>query len=185
MKIMLKKHSHLTLVFVTTLLSIAVTLLIMFIGYKLMDTEIQRTELIIGVIAPLLIASTVTWYLYGLIKKLGNLERELRQRITKEKEEIYFATIRGTQHVTNNLLNQLILVDMELENHPSFNKETLNLFHEMLNETKKLIKKLSSVDLITPESIKKSVEPSNGYSKNTATRTIVPLIKQDCMMRGN
>ncbi len=156
---LIRKYSRLTLTYTTTLLSVSVTLLIMLIGYKLMGEEIRKTELIIAVTAPLLIASTVSWYLYGLIKKLGNLERELRRRITKEKEEVYLATIRGAQHVTNNLLNELILVDMEIENHPSFNKETLNLFHEMLHEAKKLIKKLSSVELITPESIRKSVEP--------------------------
>lgn len=161
---LLKKYNRSSLVFVTTLLSISVTLLILLIGYKLMDEEIQKTEVIIAVIAPLLIASTVSWYLYGLIKKLENLEQELRQRITKEKEEVYFATIRGAQHVTNNLLNGLILVDMEIEKHPSFNKMTLNLFHEMLNEAKKLIKKLSTVEFITPESIRRSIEPGDDYS---------------------
>lgn len=43
---------------------------------------------------------------------------------------------------------------MEIEKHPTFNKETAMLFHEMLYEAKQLIDKLSSVDLITPESIK-------------------------------
>ena len=156
----IKGNSRLTLVLITTLLSISFSLLFVFIGYKLMDEEIRKPEIIMAVIAPLLIASTVCWYLYGLIKKLEELESELRQRITKEKEEVYFATIRGAQHVVNNLLNGLILVDMEIEKHPTFDKETSVLFHEMLYESKKLIDKLSSVELITPESIKKSVEPT-------------------------
>ncbi|MDU9050388.1 MAG: hypothetical protein Q3M30_16205 [Candidatus Electrothrix sp. Rat3] len=155
-----RKSSQVTLVLVTTLLSISLALLIVFIGYKVMDDQIRKTEIIMTIIAPLVISSTVTWYLYGLIKRLESLEQELRQRITKEKEAVYFATIRGAQHITNNLLNGLILVDMEIEKHPTFNKETAMLFHEMLYEAKQLIDKLSSVDLITPESIKKSVEPT-------------------------
>lgn len=156
----IRSHNRLTLVLITTLVCVFLALLIVFIGYKLMDDEIRKTTILMAVIAPLLIASTVCWYLYGLIKKLEELELELRQRITKEKEEVYFATIRGAQHVVNNLLNGLILVDMEIGKHPTFNKETSALFHEMLYESKKLIDKLSSVELITPESIKKSVEPT-------------------------
>ena len=108
----IRSHNRLTLVLITTLVCVFLALLIVFIGYKLMDDEIRKTTILMAVIAPLLIASTVCWYLYGLIKKLEELELELRQRITKEKEEVYFATIRGAQHVVNNLLNGLILVDI-------------------------------------------------------------------------
>ncbi len=156
-----KNCNRLTLVSVTTLLSIILTLLVIIIGYKLMGVKIRQAEIIIGICAPLLVAPMVTWYLYGLIKKLDALEQRLRLRITREKEDVYSATIHGTQHVVNNLLNGLTLVDMELENHPSFNKKILDMFHEMLSESKKLIEDLSSVKLINAKEIKESVAPKS------------------------
>ena len=156
---LVNNYTRFTLVAATTLLSIAVTLFVLFIGYQLMGEEIRKAEIIIAIIAPLLIASTVTWYLYGLIKKLDCLQQELRQRMTKEKENVYLATIQGAQHITNNLLNQLTLIDMEIRKHPSFDAEILKLFNEMRSESKALIDDLSSVKQIHPEAIKRSVDP--------------------------
>lgn len=70
-----RKSSQVTLVLVTTLLSISLALLIVFIGYKVMDDQIRKTEIIMTIIAPLVISSTVTWYLYGLIKGWRVLSR--------------------------------------------------------------------------------------------------------------
>lgn len=131
-----------------------------------MDVPIRYSEIIAGICAPLCIASVVTWYLYGLIKRLDALEQKLRQRITREKEDVYLATIHGAQHVVNNLLNGLMLVDMELENHPSFNKTVLSMFHDMLSESKQLIEDLSSVKRINPKTIKASVAPKPSRKGN-------------------
>jgi hypothetical protein len=74
-----------------------------------------------------------------------------------EKKNIYLATMSGAQHITNNLLNGLKLVEMEITKHPTFDKEVVELFDGMLVEADTLMKKLSSVEKIDPDVIKKSV----------------------------
>jgi PAS domain S-box-containing protein len=80
----------------------------------------------------------------------------LRQR---EKENVYRATVSGTQHILNNLLNQLSLVRIEIDKHPDFDKDVSIAFDKIKNEAKKLVDKLSSVEEIDEENIKKSVYP--------------------------
>jgi hypothetical protein len=157
----LKKYNRLTLTALTTLLVVIVSLLFVFFGYKLIGVELRNTEIFFAFFVPLLIASTINWYIYGLIKRLEQLETELRESITKEKENVYLATIHGAQHVTNNLLNGLQLVTLEIENHPSFDKTTLDLFSEMQEEARGLIESLSSVKQVSPETILKSVNPEH------------------------
>lgn len=153
------KYKRSSLVSLTTLFCTVATLLFIFVGYKLMGVKVRETEIFIGTISSLVIASTVSWYLFGLIKKLEALEKKLRDSISKEKEDIYLATIQGAQHITNNLLNELQLVKFEIKKHPDFDKQVENMFSGMLAEAKKLIKDLSSVKHIDATEIKHSVYP--------------------------
>lgn len=155
----MKNYSRLTLVVATTLISIVSSLFILFLIYKLMGVPVRKYEIIIATVAPLIIASIIAWYLYGLLKKLEQLEEELRQSISKEKEAIYVASIQSAQHVINNLLNQLKLVELEVKNQPDFDKEVANLFVVMMDEAEGLMKQLSSVKQIDAEEIKRSVSP--------------------------
>ena len=77
----------------------------------------------------------------------------------REKEKIYYATISSAQHITNNLLNQLTLVEMEVEKHPEFDKKILKMFQGMQKEASSLLTDLSSVKKIEPEEIIQSVYP--------------------------
>ncbi len=151
--------NRLTLVVITTLCCIFISLTIQYFLYNWLAVEMRPAEIGIGILAPLLIASAVTWYLFGLIKKLEKLEIELRHSISKEKEEVYLATINGAQHITNNLLNGLTLVDMEIRNHPTFNQEAKAHFNELRTNSKTLMQQLSSVDEIHPDKIRKAVAP--------------------------
>lgn len=83
----------------------------------------------------------------------------LNRQIKEEKEIIYLATIHGAQHITNNLLNQLKIVEIEIENHPEFDKAVSSMFNDMLVEANTLIKDLSSVGNIDGETIRKSIQP--------------------------
>jgi len=132
-----------------------------------MGVEVRRHELLIGIIAPLLIASSISWFLYGLLKRLSVLEEELRQSISKEKEAIYLASIIGAQHVTNNLLNQLQLVELEINRQPSFDKEIAKCFVDMQLEANGLMKKLSSVKEIEADEIKRSVSSDKNSELNS------------------
>lgn len=159
MKHFLHDYSRTTLVVGTTIISIIASLLIVTSLYALMDVQVRRYEVVIAIVAPLLIASTICWYLYGLLKKLECLEQALRQSISKEKEAIYLASIQSAQHVIYNLLNQLKLVELEVKKQENFDKEIAELFGGMQAEAKGLMKKLSSVKEIDADEIKRSVDP--------------------------
>ena len=78
MRQLLNKFNQMTLVIVTTLFSILFTLFLLFAVYQILDVQIRPPEVIVGTLAPLLIASTVTWYLFGLLKELDILEKRMR-----------------------------------------------------------------------------------------------------------
>jgi len=84
---------------------------------------------------------------------------KITQDAEKEKEKIYMATIYGAQHITNNLLNELQLVKIEIENNSDFDKDVSSMFDNMLAETNTLMKQLSDVHDINERTIKESVYP--------------------------
>jgi len=79
--------------------------------------------------------------------------------IEQEKEKIYLATIHSSQHIINNLLNQLQFIRMKVEKCPDFPKETIIIFDDILTEGTSLMKKLSKVESINEDVIKESVYP--------------------------
>lgn len=103
------------------------------------------------------------WITAILIVNWKNTEQQVLNLVVKadkEKEKIYLATIFGAQHITNNLLNQLQMVEMEITNHPEFDEHTKIMFKKMLLEADTLMKDLSAVEVIEADSIKQSI-----YSK--------------------
>ncbi len=87
----------------------------------------------------------------------------LNRKIEKEKEIIYLATIHGAQHITNNLLNQLKLIELEIRRIPETDKDISSRLSNMLAEAKRLMEKLSSVEIIEGETIKDSVHPKHDH----------------------
>jgi len=77
----------------------------------------------------------------------------------EEKRRIFKATVYSTQHILNNLLNQLILFKMEMDESDDFSEETKDLFTEILNTSAFQVQKLSAVENITEDEIKASVYP--------------------------
>jgi len=73
------------------------------------------------------------------------------------------ATIHGAQHITNNLLNQLKLVERRIAITPEIDREIVSRLSDMLAEAKRLMEKLSSVEIIEEETIKDSVHPKHDY----------------------
>lgn len=94
-------------------------------------------------------------------EKLRLSREELAQQeiIQKERQKIYSATVFGAQHILNNLLNQLQIVNFEIERHPSFDPEVIKAIHSMLDDAKGLMTKLSSVEHLDDEAIRQSVQP--------------------------
>jgi predicted Zn-dependent peptidase len=78
----------------------------------------------------------------------------------REKREIFLATVSSTQHVLNNLLNQMQLVFLEAGTTRTLSDETRKLLEQSIKEGKEQIDKLSSVTEMDEETIKNSVLPT-------------------------
>ena len=77
----------------------------------------------------------------------------------QEKREVFIATVRSTQHILNNLMNQLQLVFFDLEKEHCLESETRRLLEKSIREGKEQVERLSSVSDIRSESIEDSVKP--------------------------
>ena len=88
-----------------------------------------------------------------------NRARKIRKS-EQEKHAVYVATVRSTQHILNNLLNQLQLAFLDLEKEHCLESETRRLLERSIREGKEQVERLSSVSEITSESIEDSVRPT-------------------------
>ena len=98
-----------------------------------------------------------------LILGFGMFADNRARRIKKserEKREVYVATVRSTQHILNNLMNQLQLAFLDLEKEHCLESETRKLLERSIREGKEQVERLSSVSEITSESIEDSVRPT-------------------------
>ncbi|NCF25263.1 MAG: hypothetical protein GWP60_12045 [Gammaproteobacteria bacterium] len=77
----------------------------------------------------------------------------------REKREVFIATVRSTQHILNNLMNQLQLMFFDLEKEHCLESETRKLLERSIREGKEQVERLSSVSDISGESIEESVRP--------------------------
>ncbi len=77
----------------------------------------------------------------------------------EEKRLIFKATIYSSQHITNNLLNQMQFFRMKADENNAFSSEVIKLYDQSLLEGQELMKLLSNVDDLTEENIRLSVSP--------------------------
>lgn len=77
----------------------------------------------------------------------------------REKHAVFVATVRSTQHILNNLLNQLQLVFFDLDKEHCLESETKVLLEKSIREGKEQVERLSAVSEISSESIEESVRP--------------------------
>jgi hypothetical protein len=95
-----------------------------------------------------------------------------RKLLIKEKQleatRIYDSMIYASQHILNNLLNQMLLFRMEALKSNDFDREIIKLYDNAIDEATNLIQRLSQVKNITGENIWASVDPvilSNASNK--------------------
>lgn len=77
--------------------------------------------------------------------------------VEKEKREIFDATVSSSQHVVNNLLNQVQVLFLDLDNDNRLSDEGREHLEESIREGKDQIARLSSVTAIDEASIRDSV----------------------------
>ena len=82
------------------------------------------------------------------------------KKTEQEKHEVFVATVRSSQHILNNLMNQMQLAFLDLEKEHCLENETRQLLERSIREGKQQVDRLSSVSDISSESIEESVRPS-------------------------
>ena len=85
MRNILNKYGKKKLIFAITLFSIVLTQLLMYIGYSLFSVDVRLSEIIIATVAPLIVASLVSWFLIDLLVKLNFMEKEMRYLATVDQ----------------------------------------------------------------------------------------------------
>ncbi|HSN51268.1 MAG TPA: hypothetical protein VLS87_01970 [Woeseiaceae bacterium] len=98
-----------------------------------------------------------------LIVAFGFFADDRARKIRKseqEKHAVYVATVRSTQHILNNLMNQLQLAFLDLEKEHCLESETRKLLERSIREGKQQVERLSSVSEVTSETIEDSVRPT-------------------------
>jgi len=76
----------------------------------------------------------------------------------REKQDVFIATVSSTQHILNNLLNQMQIVLFSSGGSASMDDETRKLFKQALVEGKEQVFRLSSITEIDEGTIRKSME---------------------------
>jgi len=86
-------------------------------------------------------------------------DRQTKAMLKKEKEKriIFNATVSSTQHILNNLLNQMQFFKMKADESNVFDENITDLYEQSIEEGKELVEKLSTVEELSEENIKASV----------------------------
>ena len=103
---------------------------------------------------PLLIVVLILGFGMFADNRAGRIKKSER-----EKREVYVATVRSTQHILNNLMNQLQLAFLDLEKEHCLESETRKLLEQSIREGKHQVERLSTVTHISGESIEESIKP--------------------------
>jgi len=75
----------------------------------------------------------------------------------REKQDIFIATVSSTQHILNNLLNQMQIALLSSDGITSMSDETRKMIKRSLIEGKEQVTRLSSVTELDEATIRKSI----------------------------
>jgi hypothetical protein len=76
-----------------------------------------------------------------------------------EKRQIFIATVSSTQHILNNLLNQIQVVFLKMDDEYRVDAETRDMLKQSLRDAQAQVQKLSTVANLDEEVIRESVAP--------------------------
>ena len=76
----------------------------------------------------------------------------------RETQDVFIATVSSTQHILNNLLNQMQLALFDSDGNASMDDETRMKIKQALVEGKEQVTRLSSITEIDEATIRKSIE---------------------------
>ncbi len=76
-----------------------------------------------------------------------------------EKRQIFIATVSSTQHILNNLLNQIQVVFLKMDDEYRVDAETRDMLKQSLRDAQVQVQKLSAVADLDEDVIRESVAP--------------------------
>ena len=76
-----------------------------------------------------------------------------------EKRQIFIATVSSTQHILNNLLNQIHVVFLKMDDEYRVDAETRDMLKQSLRDAQTQVQKLSAVADLDENVIRESVAP--------------------------
>ena len=100
-------------------------------------------------------------FVFSIFLITNLVKNQKEHELEAEKIKIYKAMLTSSQHVINNLLNEIQLFKIEAEATPEFPSETLSLFNEVTEEASQQIKALSSIENVDEDSIFQSIKPTS------------------------
>ncbi|MFP6804410.1 MAG: hypothetical protein VCA12_14900 [Pseudomonadales bacterium] len=103
-------------------------------------------------------------------KLAEDVQKRHDQTLAEEERAIFMATTSSTQHILNNLLNQMKYFKAETDAAKFFDDETNSLYEGSMTEDLELVEKLSAVNVLTEENIKASVYPKSEKGISYLTR---------------
>jgi len=122
------------------------------LGFGL-TTEIDESE----AMEPYYLSRFVLISVLGLMLVLMYLLINVYRVSEKEKHTVFSATVSMTQHILNNLLNQMQLFQLEAEQTKGFDSKVKLLIGDSIKEGEQLVNKLSSVKELNEDAIRDSI----------------------------
>lgn len=89
----------------------------------------------------------------------ADYKRMQLSKLEEEKRRIFRATVMSTQHILNNMLNNLTFFKIEMDENNAFSDDIKRLYNETLDSGTNQVKRLSEVEDMSEEKIKQSVFP--------------------------
>jgi len=120
-------------------------------------TEIDEDE----ALQPYYLSRIILLSVLGFLLVLMYVVLTMYRVSEKEKITVYTTTVSMTQHILNNLLNEMQLFQMEAERVEGFDDEIKKLMVSSLIDGEELVKKLSSVTELDEDHIRRSVYKNN------------------------
>ena len=97
--------------------------------------------------------------LFLLFAFIDLFHRHRVQRVEIEKQKVYEAMLSSSNHVLNNLINQMQLFRFYAEETEGFPKDALRIYDETIEEASAKIKAMANVTKVDEEEISLSVHP--------------------------
>ncbi len=99
-------------------------------------------------------------FLFSIFVILNLIKNQKQHEVEVEKAKVYKAMLKSSQHVINNLLNEIQLFKIDAETTPDFPSETLSLFNDVTEEASQQMKALGSIENVDENSILQSIKPT-------------------------